>query len=65
MNACDQYRFLFILSFVFLIKKLQSIWFTFPLMNILNIYRLDFVVQGPIWYLLSDQIGGILSVTHI
>ena len=34
-------------------------------MNILNIYRLDFVIQGPIWYLLSDQFGGILSVTHI
>ena len=35
---------------VFLNKKLQSIWFTFSLMNILNIYRLDFVVQWSIWY---------------
>ena len=34
----------------FFIKKLLSIWLTFPLMNILNIYRLDFVVQWSIWY---------------
>ena len=49
----------------FFIEKLQSIWFTFPLINILNIYRPDFIVQWSIWYLWSDQISGILSVTHI
>ena len=50
INVWDWNHFLSILPFGFLNKKLQSIWFTFSLMNILNIYRLDFVVQWSVWY---------------
>ena len=37
---------------------------TFPLMDILNIYRLDLVVRWFVWYLWSDQIGGFSIVTR-
>ena len=32
-------------SFVRSIKTLLSLWFTFPWMNVINIYKLDFVVR--------------------